>query len=153
MKNAQQNNIGFIGTLYNSFTENFDKVFLGSFLVFIVHYLGAYFGGHVWPQSAFLPGNKFETYASKQYSTIATFIIAIILRRYLFPSFKVSMICLMMVVFIVFFIIDGVIGIIFYSVDFYINLLWKLTWNVVLAFVVGAAIGELWSYFSKRKKI
>lgn len=124
--------------------DNLIRVSLGVLLILVVWALGGYLGGLLWPQDASL--NKIETLSSKVGSSVAIILASCILRRFIYGSFGWALTCLAATEFVVLLIIMFVYGwsLTAFDIAIYGRWLWKLTWNVVIAFLIGILIGQLW---------
>lgn len=130
--------------------DNLIRVSLGVLLILVAWALGGYLGGLLWPQDASL--NKIETLSSKVGSSVAIILASSILRRFIYGSFGWALTCLAATEFVVLLIIIYVRGLPLTAYDIAASgrWLWKLTWNVMIAFPIGTIIGQLWKKWAKQ---
>lgn len=122
------------------------RVLVGVLSLFAAWTLGGYVGDMICPQSAIVGGR--ESLAAKTGSSVAILIASFVLGRYILRSFRLALVCLGSTELLVLLIVMGFSGLgIFAVADIRFNVWWlyAVTWNVVLAFLLGAALGVLWS--------
>ena len=129
---------------------SFNKVFLGVILLLIAWDGGGFIGNRVCPGS--ISVNIIETLATKVSCSVTVMLAALILRRYLYNSSILACTCLVATEFIAFIVIMFFTRLWPLTIDdllFNGRWLWRLTWNVVIAFVLGTVVGHLcqqWSF-------
>ena len=129
---------------------NVGRVLLGILVLFAAWVVGQYLGDIIYPGSILLWG--MEALAAKVGSSVAILAASLILRRYLLHSFGLALVCLATTEFIVLFIIHCFTGFgTFPWIDlpFSGSWLYRLTWNVVLAFLIGTVVGQLWNDWAR----
>lgn len=124
---------------------NVGRILSGVVLLFLAWCLGGYVGETICPGTTLVGGR--ESLAGKVGCSVAILAAAVIARRYLLRSLGLSLTCLGITELVVLLIILGFSGLTSFSVaDISFNGWWlyALTWNVVVAFILGAAVGHLW---------
>ena len=126
-------------------TANIGRIALGVLSLFGAWAIGGYLGSVICPNSVLVGGR--ETLAAKVGCSVAILIASLIIRRYLLRFLGLALLCLATTEVIVLAIIICVTGLTSWTwsdVRFNIWWLFALTWNVVLAFLVGAVVGRFW---------
>jgi hypothetical protein len=121
------------------------RLLSGVVLLFGAWCLGGYVGEIICPGTALVGGR--ESLAGKIGCSVAILATAVMARRYLLRSFGLALMCLGIAELIALLMVLGFSGLTSLSLaDIRFNGWWlyALTWNVVVAFVLGAAIGHLW---------
>jgi hypothetical protein len=134
-------------------TANLGRVFLGVLLLLMAWFLGLYVGSYVCPQTVLL--NKLETLASKVGCSVSIILASAILRRYIYDSFGLALACLAateVVVFLVVMSVTGLWSLTVINISFNTSWLWRLTWNVAIAFLIGTILGQLWKKWADQDK-
>jgi hypothetical protein len=124
---------------------NVGRVSLGVLLLFVAWVAGGFVGSLVFPDSVLVGGR--ETLAGKVGCSAAILAAALIIRRYILRSFGLALVCLAATEVIVLFIVMSVSGLTTLTLtDIRFNGWWvyALTWNVVVAFLVGITAGHFW---------
>lgn len=123
----------------------FGGVLAGIVVLFVAWLLGGYVGANLFPQSDLI--NKMETLPTKVGSSLGVLVASLFLRRYFLRSFRFALACLAATEVVAFLIITQVTGLSPFTLSnlrFNGGWLYALTWNVVVVFLLGAAIGHLW---------
>jgi hypothetical protein len=131
---------------------NIVRISLGVLSLFVAWAIGGYLGSVISPNSVLVGGR--ETLAAKVGCSVAILIASIIIRRYLLRSFGPALLCLATTEVIVFVIIICFTGLTRLTLaDVYFNVWWlfALTWNFVLAFLVGAVVGWFWDDWARKR--
>jgi hypothetical protein len=121
------------------------RVLLGILSLFAAWALGGYVGDLLCPESSIVGGR--ESLAAKTGSSVAIVIASLVLGRYILRSFRLALLCLGSTELLVLLIIMGFSGLGMLALsDIRFNVWWlyAVTWNVVLAFLLGAGLGVLW---------
>jgi len=121
------------------------RVLLGVLSLFAAWALGGYVGEVICPQSAIVGGR--ESLAAKTGSSVAIAIASFVLGRYSLRSVRLALLCLGSTELLVMLIVMGFSGLgMLTMADIQFNIWWlyAVTWNVVLAFFLGAGLGVLW---------
>lgn len=129
----------------SNIAANVGRVLLGTLSLFVAWGIGGYLGSVICPNSVLVGGR--ETLAAKVGCSVAILAVSLILRRYLLRSFGQALVCLAtteVIVFVIIVCISGLTRLTLANVRFNIWWLYALTWNVVLAFLVGTMVGQLW---------
>ena len=124
---------------------NVGRVLLGILSLFVAWGIGGYLGSVICPNSV-LVGSR-ETLATKVGCSVAILAASLILRRYLLRSFGQALVCFAtteVIAFVIIVCFSGLTRLTLADVRFNIWWLYALTWNVVLAFLVGAVVGRFW---------
>ena len=115
----------------------------GALSLFGAWFLGGYVGAAI-PSKSPLVGYS-EPLAGKIACSVAILLAAVVLRRYLLRSFGLAVLCLLATEVVVFLIITAFSGLTTLTdIGFNAETLYQLTWNVVIAFLIGAAAGQSW---------
>lgn len=128
------------------------RVCLGALSLFVAWFLGGYVGDVIRPGSP-LVGFR-EPLAGKIACSLAILLAAVVLRRYLLRSFGLAVLCLLateVAVFIIITCFSGVMRPNLTDIGFNAETLYQLTWNVVIAFLIGAAAGQFWDNWAATK--
>lgn len=121
------------------------RVVLGTLLLFAAWALGGYVGDVICPQSGIVGGR--ESLAAKTGSSVALVIVSLVLGRYVLRSFRLALLCLGSTEVLALLIITGFSGLgmlALSDIQFNLSWLYAVTWNVVLAFLLGGSLGVLW---------
>ncbi len=122
------------------------RTLVGVVSLFAAFALGGYLGDLAFPQSAVVGGR--ESLAGKTGGSVAILIASLLLGRYVLRSVGSALLCLAATEIIALLIIVGFSGLTTLTMaDISFNAWWlyAVTWNVVLAFLLGAGFGLLWS--------
>lgn len=129
--------------------ELLGRVILSVILLFTAYIVGGLLGLAFDPHSPSVTG--METYSLKIGSSISIVFISFLIGRYICKSFKMALACLgvteLVVLLIIIFVYGGPGAL--KSDNTRANVLWwlwELTWNVVVAFLVGTVFARLISY-------
>jgi hypothetical protein len=126
-------------------TANIGKVFIGVLLMFAAWLLGSFLASRIYLGSDLV--NRMENFAAKVGGSIGILIASLLVRRYLLRSFRLAVACLatteVLALLIIMFVI-GLTGFGLEDVGFSVGWLYAITWNIVAAFFIGVAIGQLW---------
>jgi uncharacterized membrane protein len=129
-----------------SFTPaNVGRILIGVVLLFAAFALGGCLGGSLFPDS--LRVSRMEMLADKVGSSIGIVVVALLIRRYLLHSFSLALACLVVTEILALLVIlqfTGLTHLTASDVRFNCGWLSAMTWNVVLAFLLGAGIGHVW---------
>ncbi len=93
------------------------------------------------------PHNKMEMLADKVGALCGILIATLFLRRCLLRSFRLALICLAateVVVLVIILHFTGLTTLTLFDIGFNVGWLYSLTWNVVVAYILGAVFGHLW---------
>jgi hypothetical protein len=97
-----------------------------------------------------------ENFAAKVGGSIGILIASLLVRRYLLRSFRLAVACLatteVLALLIIMFVI-GLTGFGLEDVGFSIGWLYAITWNIVVACLVGVFIGHLWERRTANKAL
>src|SRR5690348_14240618 len=121
------------------------RVVLGVLSLFGAFALGGYFGDLICPNSPVVGGR--ESLGAKAGGSVAILCASVLTGRYVLRSFGLALLCLGSTELIALLIIMGFSGLGMVSIaDIQFNVWWlyAATWNVVLAFLLGAGLGVLW---------
>jgi hypothetical protein len=132
---------------------NIGRIILAVLSLFVAWMLGGYVASNIYPYSAIVGGR--ETLAAKVGCSIAILVTSLVIRRYLLRSFGLALVCLAVTEIIVLLIIICFTGLTTPTLaDIRFNAWWlyALTWNVIVAFLVGTVLGHLWETFTTSKK-
>ena len=122
------------------------RIVLGVLSLFVAFALGGYLGELICPNSLVVGGR--ESLAAKAGASIAILCASVLTGRYVLRSFGLALLCLGSTELIALLIITGFSGLGMLTIaDIRFNAWWlyAVTWNVVLAFSLGAGLGVLWS--------
>lgn len=128
------------------------RVFAGAIALFIAWLAGVYAGGSLFPDSQLI--NKMETLPTKTGGSLGILVASIFLSRFLFRRYRIAVISLGVTEAIVLLIIVCVTQLWSLALDdlfFNFGWLFELTWNVVLAFLLGSTAGHFWNKASPAK--
>lgn len=124
---------------------NVGRILAGVALLFTAYVLGASLASNLFPGSAH--ANRMEMHSDKVGASIGIVVAALLLRRYLLRSFGLALTCLAATEAAAFLIIiqfTGLMEFTLFDLRFNVGWLYALTWNVVVAFLIGTTIGHLW---------
>lgn len=130
-----------------SISANIGRILAGMVLLFVTYILGAYLGGNLFADSVHV--NKMEILSSKVGSSIGILVISLLIRLYVLRSLRLALTCLVLTETVVMFIVLFFTGLTLFSLAdarFIVGWVYELTWNVVVAFLIGLVIGQLWDY-------
>lgn len=128
------------------------RVCLGALSLFGAWFLGGYVGDAIRPESP-LVGFR-EPLSGKIACSVAILLAAVVLRRYLLRSFGQAVLCLLateVAVFIIIMCFSGLLRPNLTDIGFNAETLYQLTWNVVIAFLIGAVAGQFWADWTAPK--
>jgi len=126
-------------------TAYIGRIALGVLSLFAAWVIGGYIGSVICPNSVLVGGR--ETLAAKVGCSVAILIVSLIIRRYLLRSLGSALVCLAtteVIVFVIIICFSGLTRFALADVRFNACWLFALTWNVVLAFLVGTMVGQIW---------
>lgn len=135
-------------------TPNAGRVVLGVLSLFAAWALGGFLGSIIYPASVLVGGR--ESLAAKVGCSVAILVASLIVRRYLLRSFWLAVLCLATVevlVLLIIMFVSGLTTLTLADVRFNAGWLYGLTWNVVVAFLFGTAIGYLWDRKAANKAL
>jgi hypothetical protein len=127
------------------------RVVLGVLCLFVAWFLGGYVGNAICPNSAVVGG--MEAIAAKAGSSVAIFVAALIIRRHLLRSFGLALACLVateVTVLLIVICFSGLTTLTMTDVRFNAWWLYALTWNVVIAFLIGTVAGQFWDNWATK---
>lgn len=127
------------------------RVVLGLLSLFVAWFLGGYVGDVICPNSALVGGR--EAFAAKAGSSVAIFVAALIIRRRLLRSFGLALACLAateVAVLLIVICFSGLATLTMADVRFNAWWLYALTWNVVIAFLIGTVAGQFWDNWATK---
>lgn len=122
--------------------------------MFAAFAIGGYLGDVICPQSAVVGGR--ESVAAKTGGSVAILIASVLVGRFILRSFSLALLCLAGTELIALLIIMGFSGLSMLTIaDIGFNVWWlyAVTWNVALAFLLGAGFGVFWSRRSANKHL
>lgn len=128
------------------------RVCLGALSLFAAWFVGGYVGDAIRPESP-LVGFR-EPLSGKIACSVAILLAAMVLRRYLLRSFGLAVLCLLateVAVFIIIMCFSGLLRPSLTDIGFNAGTLYQLTWNVVIAFLIGVAAGQFWDNWATTK--
>jgi hypothetical protein len=124
---------------------NVGRILLAVVGLFLVWVVGGFIGAVIWPHSPLMASR--EPLAAKIACSIAILALTSILQRYLLRGIGAAMACLALTEVAVYVIIMGLSGLVAPTgANIAFNAWWllALTWNVVIAFLLGTVLGALW---------
>ena len=124
---------------------NVGRVLAGVVLFFVAWFLGGFVSETIFPGTTLVGGR--ESLAGKIGGSVAILAAAVVARRYLLRSLGLALTCLAVTEVVVLLIIVGFSGLTSFSMmDIRFNAWWlyAVTWNVIVAFFFGVALGHLW---------
>lgn len=135
-------------------TASIGKVSIGALSLFAAWLLGSFLASRIYPGSDLV--NRMENFAAKIGGSIGILIASLFVRRYLLRSFRLAVACLAMTEVLALLIIMFVIGLTGFGLEdvgFSIGWLYAITWNIVVACLVGVSIGHLWERRTANKAL
>mgnify|MGYP000993234737 CR=1 FL=1 len=127
------------------------RVCLGVLSLFLAFFIGGYVGITIAPGSP-LVGWR-EPLSGKIGCSVAILLAAVVLRRYLLRSFGLAVLCLFateVAVFIIIMSISGLTKPTLTDIGFNAGILYQITWNVVIAFLIGTVAGQFWDNWASK---
>ena len=121
------------------------RISVGVVALFVAFIAGSYLGGTLFPESSRV--SKMEMFADKVGASIAIVVASLLLGRFLFRSIGVALLCLAATELVALIIILQITGLSLSTlsdITFNVGWLYSMTWNVIVAFVVGSVPGHLW---------
>jgi len=121
------------------------RVMAGIVGLFAGWLLGGYVAANSFPQAELV--NKMETLPTKLGSSFGVLIATILLRRFVLRSLRLTVVSLVATEVVVFMIIVQVTGLLPFSLfhlHFNFGWLYGLTWNVIIACLLGVLVGHCW---------
>jgi hypothetical protein len=126
-------------------TNNFWKVIIGALLLLAAWLVGSFLATRIYPGSDLV--TRMENFSAKVGGSIGVLIASLFVRRFLLHSFRLAVACLATLEVLAFLIILTVIGATGLGLEdfgYSMGWLYAITWNVVVACLVGFLIGQLW---------
>jgi hypothetical protein len=119
------------------------RIALSLFVIVCAWAIGAIITGIVFPNAHLL--NKIESLPEKIGSSIAVLIVSFLLAKFILKSFRQLFFCIIVVetfAFIVVLVTTQLWEFTWFDLKCNINWLFTITWNVVIAYAIGSAIGH-----------
>lgn len=127
------------------YMANGGRALAGVVLLFLAYVTGALVCGYLFPCAA--RANKMEMVTDKIGASVGIFIAAVLLRRYFLRSFGFVLLCLAateIVALVIIVMVTGLVSLTLFDITFNLQWLYAMTWNVVIAYLLGAAVGHVW---------
>lgn len=127
------------------FMANGGRVLAGVVVLFAAYVAGALLCGYLFPSAA--RANKMEMVTDKIGASVGIFIAGVLLRRYFLRSFGLVLVCLAateIVALVIIVMVTGLVSLTLFDITFNLQWLYAMTWNVVIAYLLGATVGHVW---------
>jgi multisubunit Na+/H+ antiporter MnhG subunit len=117
-------------------------VALGVIALFIAYALGVSIAENLYPESMH---NRIESIAGKFGASVGVLAVSVVFMRFLFRSPMLALVCLLTTEAFASAIIFRFTG---PDIVYTFGWLYRITWNIVIAFLMGTAVGYLWKLLS-----